>query len=280
MNKKNHYKPLYKKFLRLKVNPLNNNKLLKKVLIQLPPKLKIIKIQNQRIKKTIPQQKIITINKFKSKKWLTLLTSLRRNTGFYRKYKPYTYSCYNASKFASQGNSFKKKFKNNLLAKRSFNYYYGRLLKKFLKNQMTKIYTSQKSHNLTTNCLEFFESRLDSVLYRSKFCTSMKEARQLIAHKHITVNHQIEKTRSYILKPGDLIAVKSESRGIIKEKLKKQLRESSNSVTWPWPLPPSYLTINYKTLEIIFGNIKDFNFSTLFTFKLDTHSIVTSHYRD
>ena len=77
-----------------------------------------------------------------------------------------------------------------------------------------------------------------------------------------------------------MIAVKSESRGIIKEKFKKQLRESSNSVTWPWPLPPSYLTINYKTLEIIFGNIKDFNFSTLFTFKLDTHSIVTSHYRD
>ena len=47
-------------------------------------------------------------------------------------------------------------------------------------------------------CLEFFESRLDSVLYRSKLSFSMSNARQLIAHKHVKVNgcvSEIEKMK-------------------------------------------------------------------------------------
>lgn len=236
------YKPLYKKFIRLKVNPLNNNK----------------------------------VFKFKRKKWKAFLSKLKRTNKFHTKFKPYTHYNYDASKFASQGNSYKRKFRNDLLAKKTFNYFYGGLLKKYLKTRMTKIYKSKEFRDPLLTCIEFFESRLDSVLYRSKFCCSIKNARQLIAHKHIKVNNKIERNKSYILKQGDLIQIDSNSVELIKTNLRKQLQEQPNNL---WPMPPFYLTINYNTLEIIFGDVKNYNFSTSFPFKLNINSVITNYYR-
>lgn len=279
------YRPLYKKFIKLKVNPLNNEK----------------------------------IFEFKRKKWKFFLEKLRKTTTFYKKYKPYAHSNYSVSKFASPGNSYKRKFRNDLIAKKTFNYFYGGLPKKYLKAQMTKIYKSKEFRDFMLLCLEFFESRLDSILYRAKFCSSIKSARQLIAHKHIKVNNRIEKNKSYILKQGDLIQVSSKAAKMIKrevarhhlldykkkklsnigkqlkswipqserdklkfrrEKLKNLLSilegKNTNSV---WPIPPAYLTINYNTLEIIVGDLKNYNFSTSFPFRLDINSVVTNYYR-
>lgn len=239
---KKRYKPLYKKFIRLKVNPLNNNK-----------------IQN-----------------FKRKKWEIFLKLLKKTNKFHTKFKPSTNYNYSASKFASQGNSYKKKFRNDLRAKKTFNYFYGGLLRKYLKTHMTRIYKSKEFRNPMSTCIKFFESRLDSVLYRSKFSYSIKNAKQLISHKHVKVNNRIEKNKSYILKQGDLIQIELKSTALIKKNLKKQISSNSNRI---WPLPPTYLTINYNTLEIIFGDINNYNFSTSFPFKFDINSIITSYYR-
>ena len=73
------------------------------------------------------------VPKLKKKKWERFLRLLIKANQFFQKYKPYTLYHYNASKFASQGNSFKKKFKNDLLAKKTFNYFYGSLRKKYFK---------------------------------------------------------------------------------------------------------------------------------------------------
>lgn len=240
--KTKRYKPLYKKFIRLKVNPTNSNK----------------------------------IFNFKKKKWKTFLGSLKRANKFYTRFKPYTHYNHSASKFASQGNSYKKKFRNNLIAKKVFNYFYGGLMKKYLKTEMARIYKSKEFRDPMLTCIEFFESRLDSVLYRSGFCYSIKNARQLIAHKHIRVNDRIERNKSYILKQGDLIRIDSKSVALIRDNLKKQLNNKSDRI---WPIPPNYLTINYNTLEIIFGDIKNYNFSISFPFRLDVHSIITDYYR-
>ena len=141
---------------------------------------------------------------------------------------------------------------------------------------MTEIYRSREFRDPMLMCIEFFESRLDSVLYRAKFCCSIKQARQFIAHKHIKVNNQTEKNKSYMLKQGDLIQVRPESMILVKESLKKQLRESNNRI---WPTPPTYLTINYNTLEIVVGDLQNYNFSTSFPYKLDIDSIITNYYR-
>ena len=237
------------------------------------------------------------IFKFKKKKWDIFKTILKRQKSMKIKLKPFTNYDYIAAKFASQGNSFKKKFRNDLIAKKTFNYFYGNLMKKYLKKRMKTIYNYKESYNYKLVCLKFFESRLDLVLSRSKFCFSVKNAKHLISHKHITVNNTIEKNKSYILNVGDVVRVKPSSFRLVKpnlikiiqENIKikknisslplKQLARLTNLFCLLWPIPPKYLIINYKTLEIIFGNIKNFNFSIYFPFKLNIHSIIVNYYR-
>lgn len=297
---KKRFKPLYKKFLRLRVNPLNNNKLLElkaRKLIEIKKK----RIRGKTIENVLPTISFKPIHKFKKNKWKNFLEIITKKYyrkkrceilikeknsqrtkkietyKFYKILKPYTFHSYTTSKFASPGNSFKRKFRNDLFAKKIFNYMYGGLLKKYLKNRMTELYYSKTHKNHTQLCIEFFESRLDAVLYRAKFSPSIKNARQLITHKHVRVNNKIEKNGSYILKQGDLISFDLNSRNIIKKNFTKQFHENPDSILWP--TPPNYLHINYNTLEIIFGEIKNFNFTTFFPFKIDTNSLITSYYR-
>ena len=272
-----NYKLLYKNILRLKVNPLNNNKFLKLTEYEIPKRVSQ-KIGGKIIYKTIYLKRYKEVGRLKRKKWTMFIRRLEKANNFFQKYKPYTFNHYSTTKFASPGNSFKKKFKNDLLTKKTFNYFYGELSRKYLKKQMTQIYESKQLKNTRNLCIETFESRLDSVLKRAKFCSTIKDARQLIAHKHIKVNNKIETNYSCLLKQGDLVQVNLKSRKIIKTKLNKLLKEQYNKVLWP-PLP-GYLIINYRTLSIIFGNIKNFNFSSLFNFRNDTDRVIDSYFRN
>ena len=95
--KKNKFKPVYKKFIRLKVNPLNNNKLLK--LIKEPAEYKIKKTKkNKIIKIRVKKAQDIIINRFKKQKWSMFFNIVKKKFGFFRKYKPYTFFHYNTSK--------------------------------------------------------------------------------------------------------------------------------------------------------------------------------------
>lgn len=267
INKK--YKPFYKKLILLRTDVTDNNK----------------------------------VFKFKKKKWETFLEILERKKNIIKdkdqnriplyvpKAKPFTNCDYVVTKFASQGNSFKKKFKNDLIAKKTFNYFYGGIVKKYLKKRMNYIYNSKENYKSKLFCLEFFESRLDSVLHRSQFCFSAKNAQQLISHEHVTVNNRIEKNKSYLLRPGDIVKVNKNSFHLIESNLKRVFlrkpsilahkRELVNVRPLPkiWPIPPKYLIMNYKTLEILFGNIRNYNFSIDFSFKINVHSILINYYR-
>ena len=277
LKKPKNYKLLYKNLLRLKVNPLNNNKFLKLIEYEIP-KQTSKRVAGKIIHKTIYLKRYKEIGKLKKQKWKTFIRRLEKANSFFQKYKPHTFNHYNSTKFASQGNSFKKKFKNDLLTKKTFNYFYGELNRKYLKKQMTAIYKTKPIRNPRNICIEIFESRLDSVLKRAKFCSTIKDARQLINHKHVKVNKNIETNYSCILKQGDLIQIDIKSRKIVKTKVNNILKEHYNKVLWP-PVPV-YLTVNYRTLNIIFGNIKNFNFSSLFNFQNDTHRVVDSYYRN
>jgi hypothetical protein len=46
-----------------------------------------------------------------------------------------------------------------------------------------------------------------------------------------------------------------------------------------WPLPPKYLTINYKILQIIIGTFEKTNFSSVFFYNLNLEKILTSYYK-
>lgn len=73
---------------------------------------------------------------------------------------------------------------------------------------------SRKKGKTGDNLVKILESRLDNTLYRIGLAPSRKAARQLILHRHLTVNGKIVNIPSYLLKAGDVIKVREKSRKI------------------------------------------------------------------
>jgi len=82
------------------------------------------------------------------------------------------------------------------------------------------------------NLLQLLESRLDNTLFRLGLAVSRTQARQLVLHRHITVNGKIVNIPSYNLAKGDTVQVREKSRklAVFHESLKKARTESM----YPW----------------------------------------------
>ena len=76
------------------------------------------------------------------------------------------------------------------------------------------------------NLLALLESRLDNVAYRLGFGTSRAQARQIVLHGHVTVNGRKVNIPSYLVKPGDVVALKEASRSLT---LIKDITESTSA---------------------------------------------------
>lgn len=70
----------------------------------------------------------------------------------------------------------------------------------------------RRKGNTGANLLFLLESRLDNVVYRMGFGSTRAEARQLVSHKSITVNGAVVNIPSYMVKPGDIVAVRDKSK--------------------------------------------------------------------
>jgi len=79
--------------------------------------------------------------------------------------------------------------------------------------------------------LQLLESRLDNTVFRLGIAPSRRSARQLVTHKHITVNGGLVNIPSYTLRPGDIVGVreKSKSLEVVTESL-----ASSSSKRYSW----------------------------------------------
>ena len=86
----------------------------------------------------------------------------------------------------------------------------------------------QAGHNL----LILLESRLDNVVYRCGWASSRAEARQLVVHGHFTVNGKKVDIPSYLVKPGETVAIKDGSRQ--SDKFKAVLEANSARPTPKW----------------------------------------------
>lgn len=82
------------------------------------------------------------------------------------------------------------------------------------------------------NLLRILESRFDNIVYRVGFGSSRKEARQLILHNHFTINGKKVNIPSYLLKPGDLIAIKEKS--LESDKIKSVLDNNASKPVPRW----------------------------------------------
>lgn len=99
------------------------------------------------------------------------------------------------------------------------------------------------------NLLQLLESRLDNVVYRMGFGATRAEARQLVAHKAITVNGAVVNIPSYQVKAGDVVA--------IREKAKKQLRVQSALALAAQRGEPEWIEVNVDKLEGTFKSAPD-----------------------
>ena len=74
--------------------------------------------------------------------------------------------------------------------------------------------TASRAKGLTgATLLTILESRLDNVVYRLGFADSRAQARQLVRHGHFAVNSQKTDIPSFLVKPGDVVAMRNNSRG-------------------------------------------------------------------
>ncbi len=82
------------------------------------------------------------------------------------------------------------------------------------------------------NLFGLLERRLDTVVYRMRFSSSRAQGRQLVLHGHIAVNGKRVDVPSYIVKPGDQVAVHATSKKL--SLFKDSLQEFGRSGVMPW----------------------------------------------
>ncbi len=96
-----------------------------------------------------------------------------------------------------------------------------------LEKQFYKYYTmATKTSGITGEVLlQLLERRLDNVVFRLGYASTRREARQLIGHGHFTVNGAKVDIPSYLVKPGEVIAIREKSRSSVKFKTLMEANE-------------------------------------------------------
>lgn len=86
-----------------------------------------------------------------------------------------------------------------------------------LEKQFSNMFKKSSSAKGITgeNLLKMCESRLDNVVFRLGIAKTRRAARQLVGHKHITVNGELVNIPSYQLKNGDIVSVREKSKSLI-----------------------------------------------------------------
>ncbi len=98
-----------------------------------------------------------------------------------------------------------------LREKQKVKYIYG-LLERQFRNFFEKASAASGVTGLVL--LQMLESRLDNVVYRLGVAPTRASARQLVSHRHITVNGNVVNIPSFILRPGDIIGVREKSKSL------------------------------------------------------------------
>lgn len=99
-----------------------------------------------------------------------------------------------------------------LMAKQKLKGHYGDVTEKQFRRTYDE--AARRKGNTAENLIGLLESRLDALVYRSKFVPTIFAARQFVNHGHVTVNGKKANIPSYRLRPGDVVQVKDKSRSM------------------------------------------------------------------
>ncbi|MBC8319927.1 MAG: 30S ribosomal protein S4 [Bacteroidetes bacterium] len=141
-----------------------------------------------------------------------------------------------------------------LQEKQKAKYTYGILERQF--RNIFKL-ASRKKGITGENLLKLIEARLDNTVYRLGIAPTRSGARQLVSHRHITVNGDVVNIPSYSIKEGDIVGVREKSKSMIV--ITESLANPHKSFSWlEWDsekLQGKFL--NYPSREEIPENIKE-----------------------
>ena len=136
-----------------------------------------------------------------------------------------------------QGRKKQSEYGLQLNEKQKVRFIYGVLEKQFRKYYVM----ATKKQGITGEMLlQILESRLDNVVFRLGLANTRREARQIVNHGHITVNGQKVDIPSYLVKPGDVIAVREKSKNSVR--IKEIVETNANRVV------PKWLSMDKNTL--------------------------------
>ncbi|MEH6678986.1 MAG: 30S ribosomal protein S4 [Sediminicola sp.] len=121
----------------------------------------------------------------------------------------------------------KSEYAVQLMEKQKAKYTYG-----ILERQFRNIFAKANSSKGVTGevLLQLCEARLDNVVYRMGISTSRRGARQLVSHRHITVNGELVNIPSYSLKAGDVVGVREKSKSL--QAIQDSLAANSSVYEW------------------------------------------------
>ena len=125
-------------------------------------------------------------------------------------------------------------FGKRLINNKKLSLFYGKISLRKIKQHVLST-RAQK----TINLMLILETRLDTLLVRAQFCTTVWTARQLIAHKKICVNHQIVTHPTYHITNGDIVSIIPKFKGQLQESMQLTLKQTKSTA-------PSNLEVNYK----------------------------------
>ena len=114
-----------------------------------------------------------------------------------------------------------------LAEKQKAKYTYG-----ILEKQFSNLFKKASQSKMITGeaLLQFCELRLDNIVYRLGLANSRSGARQLVSHKHITINNKVLNIPSYLVKMGDVISVRQKSKSL--EAISDALSKKNDVIEW------------------------------------------------
>ena len=138
----------------------------------------------------------------------------------------------------------KSEYAVQLMEKQKAKYTYG-----ILERQFRNLFEKAAAASGVTGeiLLQLCEARLDNVVYRMGIAPSRRAARQIVSHRHITVNGEVVNVPSYHLKAGDKVAVREKSKSL--EAIDRSLAASSQVYEW--------ITWNNDTKEGTFVSVPE-----------------------
>ena len=105
----------------------------------------------------------------------------------------------------------------------------------------------QKQGIAGENLLKILESRLDNVVYTAGFGMSRRQARQLVLHRHFTVNGHTVNIPSFLVKPGDVVEV----RGTACEKIKENVEKNASRPV------PMWMSFDKDALKVVVNRLPE-----------------------